>query len=274
MKRTSINEASNIQLRGIAYEDRRVKLFNGVACFFTRIGGNSLSLMDSLNCSNSIYEGDKDIARNLRIASAFLSIDPSRVVMCDQRHSDVIVSLSAPPLSMPVADAIIAERPGVFPAIRTADCLPILLIDPVSRLSAAIHAGWRGTVKRLTLKVLETMTSEYGVKAENVFAVLGPRIGACCYEVGEEVVDKIIRNIPNGEMYILSKESGKAGLNRSSYFIDLGAINRSEMLNCGVRDSNIESVDVFTSCRGDLFFSYRRDGGNTGRQISIVGLKS
>lgn len=269
----SFEKSSTIYRRGIAYEDRRAALFNGVASFFTRLGGCSLPPADSLNFSNGPGEDEENIRRNIRIASDSLGIDPGAIVMCEQRHSDAIVSLSSPPSSMPIADAVIAERAGIFPAIRTADCLPILIMDPVTRVSAAIHAGWRGTAQRVAPKVVQAMVRQYKVMPKNVLAALGPTIGVCCYEVGNDVISRVLRNIPNAEKYIVAKGTGKAEGTPSSYFVNLVEINRSELIRCGVPEANIKGAEICTSCRGDLFFSYRRDRGKTGRQISIVGFR-
>ncbi len=274
MIRNSPEQSTNIQKSKIAYLDGRAKQFNGVSCFFTRLGGYSKPPKDSLNFSNAAAESGENITRNLKVVSDFLSIDPDSIVMCDQRHSDVIVKLYAPPSSMPVADAIIAEKPGIFPAIRTADCLPILMLDPVSRVSAAIHAGWRGTVQRITLKVLKTLVLQLNVEPDNLLVAIGPAIGVCCYEVGSDVIDQIVRNIPDGERHVITRRNQNAGLGGSSGFLDLVAINVAEIVGFGVPSVNIAKVGACTSCRNEQFFSYRREGVNTGRQISIVGFRS
>ncbi|MGB9615832.1 MAG: peptidoglycan editing factor PgeF [Desulfomonilaceae bacterium] len=271
MKSQSISDALNIQKNGLAYEDPRAPMFEAAATFFTRQGGYSPPPEDSLSFSR--LSADEDIRKNARVVAEFLGVDPGAIIMCDQRHSDVIVRLSSPPSTIPIADAIIAEKPGIFPAIRTADCLPILVMDPAARVSAAIHAGWRGTVKRLAQKVIQTLQRNYHTQPEDLFIALGPCIGVCCYEVGEEVIDALDAHIAGADNYVTVTSDQTSQDARRKFFVDLAEINKAEMVRCGVPEANIKKVGLCTKCRQDLFFSYRRDNGRTGRQISVVGFR-
>jgi len=271
MTSISASDAKNIRKRGIAYEDPRAPLVRAVATFFTRLGGCSPPPEDSLSFSGSL--GEEEIRRNTRVVAEYLAIDPGAIIMCDQRHSAEIVCLSSRPSATPIADAIIAEEPGIFPAIRTADCLPILVIDPAARVSAAIHAGWRGTAKRLARKVIETLRLNYHTNPEDLLIALGPCIGVCCYEVGVEVIEALEAHIPFSDNYSTAKSAHTSRHACGKYMLDLAEINRAEILSCGVPEANIKKAGLCTRCREDLFFSYRRDNGRTGRQISIVGFR-
>lgn len=147
-------------------------------------------------------------------------------------------------------DALVTRTPGVAVSIRTADCFPILVADPETRAVAAIHAGWRGTAAGVVRTSLDRMRSEFGTDPRNVFAAIGPGIGACCYEVGLEVARQFGMT-----------EAGK---------LDLAAENRTQLIAAGVQADRIEVVGGCTFCQPAQFFSWRRDRDRAGRMISFI----
>lgn len=160
----------------------------------------------------------------------------------------------------PEADASLTGDPGELLAIETADCLPVLLVDPVERRVAAAHAGWRGTAKGVVREALREL-SRRGSPPERLIAALGPSIGACCYEVGPEVE---LALGPTGAPFFRPGTGDRKHL-------DLKAANRAQLIEGGVKEEQIDGVDLCTRCREDLFFSYRRDGAQAGRMISVLG---
>lgn len=170
-----------------------------------------------------------------------------------QVHSARVVSVSRSVGTTGCAgegDALITDRPGVALSIRTADCLPILLADPEHRAVAAIHAGWRGTEQGIVGRTLDAMRSDFDTSPGQITAAIGPGIGACCYEVGEDV----------------ARRFGFAAAGR----IDLAAINREQLIRAGVPPSRIDTLGLCTYCDSARFHSYRRDGEQAGRMISFV----
>ena len=164
-------------------------------------------------------------------------------------------------------DAIVSDALGVLAGVKTADCVPILLGDPVTGAYAAIHAGWRGTLARVALKGLEQMRREYGAEAENVIVAIGPAAGACCYEVGTEVIDAFNTEFPQEQNLFTPTREGHA-------CVDLLCANRNQLTGAGVRSENIFTAPLCTMCRTDLFFSYRREKnvyGKVGRLMSVIG---
>lgn len=147
-------------------------------------------------------------------------------------------------------DALITDRPGVALSIRTADCFPILLADPEHRAVAAIHAGWRGTEQGIVGRTLDAMRSDFDTSLAQIAVAIGPGIGACCYEVGEDV----------------ARRFGFAAAGR----IDLAAINREQLIRAGVPPSRIDTLRHCTVCEPKRFFSYRRDREQAGRMISFI----
>ena len=171
-------------------------------------------------------------------------------------------SIATPPWTeAPAADASLTDEAGVLLAIETADCLPVLMVDPVNRRVAAAHAGWRGTAARVAPAALRALI-EQGSNPTQVLVALGPAIGPCCYEVGPEVEEAFG---PGGASFFVPGPVGRKRL-------DVAAANRAQLEEMGVRSDNIDSLDLCTRCREDLFFSYRRDGANAGRMISLIGL--
>jgi polyphenol oxidase len=162
----------------------------------------------------------------------------------------------------PDADASFTDRARTLLAIETADCLPVLIVDPINRRVAAAHAGWRGTVARVSQQAVRALVSQ-GSRAADLMAALGPSIGPCCYEVGRDVIDAF----GAGGTAFLAGDGEKQMLN-------VAAANRTQLLAVGLRPAAIDHVDLCTRCRGDLFFSYRRDGANAGRMISVIGFSN
>jgi YfiH family protein len=170
-----------------------------------------------------------------------------------QVHSAVVVRVPSGSSMTGCAgegDALITDRPGVALSIRTADCFPILLADPEHRAVAAIHAGWRGTEQGIVGRTLDAMRSHFDTSPARVAVAIGPGIGACCYEVGEDVALRF----------------GFRGAGR----IDLAAVNREQLIRAGVPPSRIDTLGHCTFCEPERFFSYRRDREQAGRMISFI----
>ncbi|MEO8499671.1 MAG: peptidoglycan editing factor PgeF [Vicinamibacteria bacterium] len=172
-------------------------------------------------------------------------------------------SVATPPWTEPPeADAAITSRAAELLAIETADCLPVLVVDPIHRRVAAAHAGWRGTAARVAEAAVHRLV-EAGSKPADLLAALGPAIGPCCYEVGPDVEQAMgVR----GEPFFVPGPGDRKHL-------DVAAANRAQLEECGVRPERIDRVNLCTRCRQDLFFSYRRDGASAGRMISVIGFR-
>src|SRR5208283_781359 len=156
---------------------------NSVMAFSLRIGGCSQPPFDSLNFSASQGDALENVQGNYTLLAKRLGIEATQIAACRQMHEDTVEIIDTLPRIPPRADAIITTTPGIYPAIKTADCLPILLLDPVRQIAGAIHAGWRGTVLRISRKVVQMMKSRFGTNPADLVAGLGPAIGPCCYEV-------------------------------------------------------------------------------------------
>ena len=170
---------------------------------------------------------------------------------------------------IPPGDGMVTATPGVYLSIQTADCVPVLLVDEKLRAVAAIHAGWRGTVKQIVRAGVDTMRETYGSCAADVSAVIGPSIGACCYAVGEELRAEFAEAFAySSELFTLTSAHGETKLH-----LDLGKANRHQLLDAGIKAENIHALGGCTSCQPEKYFSHRQSQGNTGRMMSVVGIR-
>ena len=162
-------------------------------------------------------------------------------------------------------DALVTDQPGVMVAVRTADCVPVLIQDPKRRVVAAIHAGWRGAVAGIVPKTLRLLESRFGSCPDDVRISIGPSAGACCYEVDEPVLDKVRQACSHWEQVIQAGRNGHAHL-------DLKALVKEQARSVGARPEFISSVNLCTICHKDVFFSYRREGKVNGTMVSAIGI--
>jgi polyphenol oxidase len=280
------NNLAYSQIHNVALTLNGLDQYGAFMAFSLRGGGVSPRPFDSLNFSAEGGDLAENVEQNLRILAERLGIDPHRIVAPRQVHGDEVVIIDAAPDHPPEADAIITASPGIYPAVKTADCVPLLLIDPVRRISAAVHVGWRGAVLRIARKVLRIMSDKLSCDPEDLIAGLGPAIGSCCYEVDKKVLKPLRENISEAERFIhvqvgpaslpandLGKQP-RVSTNSGKAFVDLPGVARFELISGGISEQKIHSVGLCASCRPDLFFSHRRDKGSTGRHIAIAGFKS
>ena len=185
-----------------------------------------------------------------------------------QVHGSEVVRLSLPlPQERPCADGMITQQKGLLLGVITADCVPVLLVEPHRGVIAALHAGWRGTLKGIVPRAMERLVEEYGVDPSFLFAALGPAIGPCCYEVGRDIGEDMLERW--GEAYAVAwRPAGEKG------FLDLRLVNTILLEQAGVPRVHIQHVGPCTACHTDRFASYRREGVGAGRQLSVIGWTS
>lgn len=182
-----------------------------------------------------------------------------------QVHGGRVVDAEEAGESAPEADAAVWTGGRFAPSVRTADCVPLLIADRAGRAAAAVHAGWRGTSAGIVLRATEALAAR-GVSARELVAALGPAIGGCCYEVGPEVVEAV--SGPSGRLAAGAiRPAGNAG----RHLLDLRAVVRAQLAAAGVPEAAIHVAPWCTRCRGDLFFSFRREREAAGRLMASVG---
>jgi YfiH family protein len=195
-------------------------------------------------------------AGRARVAAALA--DRGRLHLLKQVHGAEV--REAPWEGRPEGDAALAGRAGLILGIETADCLPVLLVDPARRAVGAAHAGWRGTVAGASGAAVAALVAR-GSRPADLVAAVGPGIGPCCYEVGPELA---LAFGPGGEVFFRTGPRGRPHL-------DVRAANVAQLRAAGVPEAQIHHVDDCTCCRADLYHSYRREGRGAGRMISYVG---
>lgn len=235
--------------------------------FSTRLGGQSEGPYASLNLGVSSGDEVAVVQENRRAWARALGFTPP-IVSLHQVHGPVVHAVSARPPESLKGDAVITDVPGLPVSVFTADCTPILLHDPVTGAVGAVHAGWRGTVAHVVVEAVAAMTARYGARPGDLRAAIGPAIGPCCFEVGHEVVEAArARPWAGVEQAIVPGEPRP--------HFDLFAANEAQLLEAGLAPDHVFASRVCTHCRDDLFYSWRRDGGVTGRmQAAIAGLES
>jgi YfiH family protein len=219
---------------------------------------------DGLGTRNSGIKSPDD----WNAVAKIFGIAPDRLVTVNQVHGEAIVTIDGQNytnMRAAEADGLITKVRGIAIGIETADCVPILLIDPVTPAIGAVHAGWRSTVQQIVQKAVKKMQARFGSDPSRMIAAIGPAIGPECYEVDDPVMGPVRQYFPFWKDVALSRGSGKWGL-------DLVKLNRMELVQAGLAEKNVHSLGMCTSCRKDLFYSFRAEG-RTGRMLSVVMLK-
>ncbi|MGO8791517.1 MAG: peptidoglycan editing factor PgeF [Terriglobia bacterium] len=281
-----------------------------VHAFSTRRGGSSQAPCAGLNLGFTASDRRERVEQNRRrflsqlggkefeFASAHQVHSSHSFVVTRGRNGQLSYQLPGAEAFVPAAadppagDGLVTAEAGALLTIRIADCLPVLLVDAHRRVVAAVHAGWRGALARIIEKAVGDMRSAFGSDAEEIIAALGPSIRACCYEVGEEVVDAFhggfseagsffqkLRNRPEAAtdrhsiLFLSEYPPGHAPEHVPAARLDLTTVARHQLASAGLKSANILLADYCTACRTDLFFSHRQEGGCTGRQAAAIGIR-
>jgi len=269
---------------------------------FTRLGGHSQAPYWALNTSTSLKVGDSvaNVIRNRQLTLQALERTAYPCATLWQVHGADIVTFnnedewrtdwahysyyeqSWMPQSLHKADAIITQQRGIALALSFADCVPIVLYDPVVQAIGLAHGGWRGTARGIVAATVEAMCLQFGCHPHNIYAGIGPSIGACCYEVSDSVQDLFLGrssfdDMPTREQYRgLVRDSAVFSTvhlpAKVSLRLNLWETNRNQLLGAGLMAEHIEVAEICTSCNIDRFFSHRGEHGKTGRFPVIVAL--
>ncbi len=248
-----------------------------VNAFTTRTGGVSGTPFNNLNLAYNVGDKESHVAKNRKIILDALSIDYRTVVTAQQVHKDKIALVrkedkdkGAFKYSKGIGqtDALITDIPGIPLLMCYADCVPIFILDPIKKAIALIHSGRKGTELELTLKTLFKMKKIFETNPRSCLAAIFPSIGSCCYSIKEEnrIDDYWLNEVKyNGEPISLQNKNG--------WSLDLKKANYLQLIKAGLQEKNIFINEICTADHPELFFSYRRDKGNTGRMAAIFMLK-
>ncbi|MCG8500124.1 MAG: peptidoglycan editing factor PgeF [Firmicutes bacterium] len=244
-------------------------------CFTTRLGGVSTGECETLNMG--LYRNDirENVMENYRIITKQVGIDYNGLVFSNQVHDDKIADVTDGDRGMQPfgegiergIDGLITDEPDVPLITFYADCVPLFFLDPVQKVIALVHSGWRGTVKQIGKKAIGKMINEYGCRAEDILTAIGPSIGKCHFEVDRPVAEAFYKAYgPCAKGFIEEKQNGK-------YHIDLWTANILQFKEIGIRERNITLAQECTCCNRHIYFSHRGNKGKTGSLAAIMMLK-
>ena len=250
--------------------------FAGCPCscqgFTTRHEGVSRPPYNSLNLGINTQDQQSNVEGNRSLLARAFGVGQEALVTPRQTHGVDILVINEPNedyshfLSVE-GDAVITNQPGVMIGVCVADCVPILLCDSEKRVIAAVHAGWKGTAGKLVSKAVAGMRSEFGCDPAGLQAAIGPCIQKCCYEVDAPVKQAFVQSGIAWDQF--AQLSGEA-----KWQLDLAAANRELLLLAGLSPDAVQTSDQCVCCRSELFFSYRRDQDDAGRQMGFIMLKA
>ncbi len=249
-----------------------------VAAVSTRLGGVSAGPFESLNLSFSVEDDSSNVRENRRRFAAAIGVDESRVVCAQQVHGDRIgyvdesnagAGYEAADTAVPGIDGMVTDRRGVALWLGFADCVPVLLHDPVRHAVGIAHAGWRGTLATISRRLVEAMVERFGSDPANLRAAIGPSIGPCCYTVGPDVVESFERSWSSIEGLFVVDRSGDR-----SPRLNLWEANRRTLVGAGVLERRVAISGHCTSCEVEEFFSHRAQRGRAGRIAAVIALAS
>ena len=242
--------------------------------FSTRLGGVSQGAWASLNLCSATVCGDTqaNVEENYRRLCAAVGADVSRLVLTRQVHSDRIRLATEADAGKGLwrqrdydVDALITNVEGLPLAVFSADCIIILLCDPVRRSIGAVHAGWRGTAQSILQKTVREMERAFGARPEHIRAAIGPGIGPCCFETHDDVPQAMEDAMGAEAAPFLKRRGGK-------WTVDLKGLNRRQLELAGLRPEHIDVSPLCTACHPELFWSHRKMGDQRGVQCGLISL--
>lgn len=249
-------------MRGIS------RLAHGI---FGRAGGCSPAPWDALNVGSEVGDEPARVLRNYARICAELDIKQGDLTTVRQVHGNCMQRVGEADRGRLVGslDGLITDTPGVALSLRFADCTPIMVYDPAHHALGVAHAGWRGTVSKIAVALVEAMVEAFNSRPAELLAGIGPSIGPCCYEVGSEVImaaqAAFERDVERRDGWPLLFSNG------SATYLDLWAANRVLLESAGV--TQVETTRLCTACHRDRFFSHRGDKGRTGRFAMVAVLR-
>ncbi len=242
----------------------------------TRKGGVSKFPFDSLNLGLGVEDEKTCVLENRKRLSAAVEIPLENFVIPNQVHSNNVLEINElhrgkgvwqREESIRCTDSFVTNIPEICLTAFAADCVSLLFFDFEKKVIATAHAGWRGTVNKISHSTIEEMVTKYGCKPENILVGIGPSIGPCCYEIGQDVEFEVKKNFTNFDELLTENF-----VTKKKHF-NLWKANFASLLEKGILEKNIETAEMCTLCRKDLFFSSRSNEGKTGRILAGIMLR-
>ncbi|MGB9697497.1 MAG: peptidoglycan editing factor PgeF [Ignavibacteria bacterium] len=225
-----------------------------IAAISTRNGNNTPPYF--FNLSYKVGDDNKRVTENRKQFFSALGISEERIVFQKQIHSDICSFVTSPGF-IPASDAVYTNCDNLYLTITVADCIPILMYSPETKVISAVHAGWRGTMKKILLKTISSIRKHFNIELKNLRVYVGPGISVKNFKVGYEVAEQF------PEQYVIQ--------NNGKFFIDLKRYNYNQLIESGVSIKHIEISPLCTFDEVQLCHSYRRDKEFSGRMIALIG---
>ena len=223
--------------------------------------------IDFVNLAITLSSVDSKSREDMTLVCEDANFNINNLTSNIQIHSDIVNKIDEGNIGQKLeGDALITNIPNVPLLIFTADCVPIAIIDKKNKAIGLAHAGWRGTYDEIAKKTIEKMKENYQTNSEDLVCMIGPSIGACCYEVSKDLVEKFNMNFTNSNEKFYTIEEDR-------YKLDLWKVNEYILKECGVKEDNIVNLNLCTSCNSDKFHSYRKHNQTLKRIGTILQIK-
>lgn len=236
---------------------------------FTRKGGVSQAPFQALNLSTSVGDSPQAVKENIQFACQAIDVSPKQIVSCYLVHGAEILTVTKAnrQAMMGYVDGLITREVESYLFMRFGDCTPLIFYDPVQNAIGLTHAGWRGTMQNVAGATVKAMVDQLGCRPKDIMVVVGPSIGPCCYEVGQDVMAAAPKTFADPDTLFIRRNG-----NPNHAYFDLWEANRQQLAVAGIEQ--IIQTELCTACRTDEFFSHRAENGSTGRFGVIIGLQS
>ena len=270
MERFILNYANKGLWYGTFTHFDKLEVRHGIS---SRLGGESSQPFMSLNLG--LHTGDEDniVIANRQLFCQSLGVVAEDIVTAEQTHTDRVLVVTKEHISkgakiyseaIRATDAMITNVPGIPLMLFFADCVPVLLVDPIQKVIGIAHAGWKGTVDKIAQKTVLAMQTHFGTNPQQCLIGIAPSIGPCCYEVDNVVINRLKNQFENWEQLV--QPHGE------KWYLDLWQANRFQLEEIGVQAQNIIVSKVCTACNKELFYSYRGENSCTGRMGAVIVL--
>lgn len=250
------------------------ELIHGIS---TRQGGVSVPPHATLNLGFSRPDDPAAVLANRRRFADRVGFRLDDAILAGQVHGTTVAVVGElqrgrgaieRETTLPPADGLVTNQPGIVLWANFADCTPLLFFDPVAQAVGVAHAGWQGTVNNIAQVMITTMQAQFGSQPANILAAIGPAIGPCCYEVDQPVIGAVEQAFAEHASQVLLRQLGK----QRPHF-DLWAANAHWLEQAGIQPANLIRMNMCTACHHDRFFSHRHERGATGRFAAVIGLR-
>ena len=248
----------------------KVAIKHGIS---SRLGGTSSQPFTSLNLGLHTGDKDKQVIANRRLFCQGVGVVAEDIVTAEQIHTDTVLVVTKQHIgkgakkyseAIRATDALITNVPEIPLMLFFADCVPVMIVDPIQKVIGIAHAGWKGTLDKIAQKTVIAMQTHFGTNPQQCLVGIAPSIGPCCYEVDDVVINRLKGQFDNWEQLVRP--------HKEKWYLDLWQANRLQLEQIGVQGKNIVVSKVCTACNKELFFSYRSENGDTGRMGAVIVL--